>query len=257
MKRLRLPFLLLSVFTLPCLTTACSTTNIINESESDDETGATSNDSQASSESGNGSGGPGEGLLCSDEDPCPDGQFCFNGLCALGCTSDDNCAENQYCDTTLLLCQNKDVFTCVDDSECAANQVCLNGLCTTELDTSCDPEQVVTGQDGCASNAVCFEEFEGEPGCYTMPACAEDDTCPVGTEGAVCNVDYINKDRICLVGLCESDSNCPADWDCYRFGNEVLGFCHSGGAGLPCSSPTDCASGVCDQLIPGAPGVCQ
>ncbi|EDM74561.1 putative lipoprotein [Plesiocystis pacifica SIR-1] len=217
-------------------------------------------DDEVGSDSGNDNGdGNGDGdnwTPCSDDNACPDGQFCWNGLCAIGCQSDANCAENQYCNTDIMLCQNTEVPTCDDNDDCASSQVCINGYCSTPPDDgSCNLEDYLN--DGCDSNAVCLvEDIETETGaCYTMPACAEDGSCPVGIEGAVCNEGYLsNKDEICLVGMCEADSHCPTDWNCVRqIENAVLGVCSSGSFGAPCATADDCASGNC-ITIPGLSG---
>lgn len=222
-------------------------------SSADGSDSASNSDSNSDSDSG---GGP--SLICDAEAPCPDGQFCFNGLCALGCTNDDNCADNQFCDTDLLLCQNTAVATCVDEDECLGEQICISGLCSTPPEqTGCNP---TSPEDGCASDAVClFDDVDSEStSCYTMPACAEDDSCPTGIGGAVCNLGYLpNKDKVCLLGLCEDTSHCPTDWSCVRpSGNSVLGLCSDGSLGSVCTSPDECTSGVCNA-IPGAPGFCS
>ncbi len=204
------------------------------------------------------SGDDGQWSPCSDADPCPDSQFCFNGLCALGCTNNGDCADDQYCDTDSMLCQNQEVPTCDSADDCLGDQICVNDYCTTPpTDTSCDYTNVV--EDGCASDAVCFPDADSESGaCYTMPACAEDGSCPTGTTGAVCNDDYLPaKDKICLLGACESVSDCPSDWNCVRLmENAVLGSCGDGGFGSPCAGPEDCISGTCTPLPGLTGGIC-
>lgn len=219
-------------------------------------------DSNESSAGTNDDGGDGDGGAdggsfdpCTSDNPCPDGQFCFNGLCAVGCQSDANCADNQYCSTDLMLCQNSEVPTCTADGDCAESQLCVNGYCTTPpANTGCNTEDYLN--DGCDSNAVCLEDVDTEQGsCYTMPACAEDGSCPTGLEGGVCNEGYLpTKDEICLVGLCDDVSHCPADWNCVRLiENSALGNCSSGQIGSACASGEDCISGNCTAL-PGLSG---
>lgn len=216
---------------------------------------------------GDGDGGDGDGdgggfEPCSAANPCPDGQFCFNGLCAIGCNSDGDCAGNQYCDTSLLLCQNREVPTCSGDDECAESQICVNEYCTTPPeDTNCDAFDVL--EDGCESNAVCLADLDSDDpdaaACYTMPACGPDGSCPTGTSGAVCNNDFLPaKDKVCLLGQCESVSDCPADFSCVRPSeNSVLGICSSGGFGSLCTENSHCDSNNC-AVFPGAPiGFCQ
>ncbi|NVB38914.1 hypothetical protein G6O69_13815 [Pseudenhygromyxa sp. WMMC2535] len=198
---------------------------------------------------------------CSSSNPCPDGQFCFNGLCAIGCLSAGDCAEGQYCATdTDMLCHDSEVPTCTSDSECASSQLCVNGYCSAAPepeDAGCNLDDYL--DDGCPSNAVCLEsEDDPELGvCYEMPACGADGSCPVGSIGAVCNNGYLpEKDAICLVNLCESTSNCPSDWSCVYFDQATVGVCSSGAFGTPCSTGEDCESGVCSPLPGFGAGLC-
>ncbi|PRP92350.1 hypothetical protein ENSA5_49810 [Enhygromyxa salina] len=200
----------------------------------------------------------GEYVPCSADNACPDGQFCFNGLCAVGCLSDADCGDDQYCATdTDMLCHNNEVPTCVSDSDCASSQVCVNGFCSAApdaQDSGCNLDDYIN--DGCPSNAVCLEDIDDpEVGvCYEMPACSVDGACPVGLEGAVCNDGYLpSKDAICLIGLCETVSDCPAQWSCVHFNQSVLGTCSDGGFGSPCATGADCQSGNCTEL-PGLGG---
>lgn len=193
---------------------------------------------------------------CSDDAPCPADETCFNGTCVVGCTSNAECGESQFCDDTQL-CQSEQVATCSDDEDCVAGQVCIEQVCSTQTsDSDCTPYALT--MDGCPSNALCLAEDETSQACYTMPACSEDDTCPVGIQGAVCNVDYVpDKDEICMIGVCASIEHCPTDWKCVRFAaNDPLGVCGSGTFGSPCASELDCLSGVCFAL-PGLIGFCQ
>lgn len=218
---------------------------------------------------GGGSGGGGGGsqvieLWCSSSRPCPSGQFCFNGLCALGCTSNANCRSDQYCDTEGdRLCHNTAVPTCNVAGDCAEQQICTAGFCSTPPpQTTCDPDKAPSGNDNCDSRSVCFDEGDHGnpmPRCHTFPACAADKTCPTGTSGAICNDGLIpNKEKICLIGMCDTVSHCPANWACVRgLQTDVLGFCSPKTAGAPCASAADCLSNNCYQPIAGLVGFCQ
>ncbi|HEY8380113.1 MAG TPA: hypothetical protein VIK91_26665, partial [Nannocystis sp.] len=219
-----------------CLGALGCNSNIGNATEGG---GESDTDASTSGKTTNSSSDPTDGGeipfgFCDNKHPCPDGQFCFNGICEIGCNSDNDCAENQYCATDDdRLCHNKTVTTC-PEVPCAETQVCVNGFCSTPPpEKECEP---FSPDDGCEKNAVCAEIEEGEPKCYTFPYCAQDDTCPVGTQGAVCNVDLLpNKDKICLVGLCTAASHCPKDWKCVKFEvNGVIGYCSSGAPGNEC-----------------------
>ncbi len=198
-------------------------------------------------------------LVCSASNPCPSGQFCWNGLCAIGCNSNSDCAEDQYCDTEFdRLCHNKTVATC-PDTPCAEGQVCQNGLCSTPpASTSCTPR--VDGNDGCDEYSLCIEgESEGDTACYSFPACDAQGSCPVGTIGAVCNNDIVpNKARMCLSGLCQAPGHCPSSWSCVKQTTDVVGVCSDGQFGSLCLGNQDCQAGLsCVQGLPGSFGICQ
>ncbi|MCY0993757.1 hypothetical protein OV203_41855 [Nannocystis sp. ILAH1] len=247
-----------SLFAALCLA-ACNASLGDGTDSSDETDGASTASTNPSGTptdpSGDPSGDP--NAPCSAANACPDGQFCWNGICAIGCTSDGDCAENQFCATdTDMLCHNKEVTTC-PEVPCAEGQVCKSGFCSTPPPpTQCTPSPV---DDGCESNAVCFQESEDKASCYTLPYCSQDDTCPTGTEGAVCNNGLLpDKDKICLIGLCTEVANCPADWKCVKDQpNAVVGYCSDGGTFAPCSTNEDCASNVCDLPFPGQSGFCQ
>jgi len=222
----------------------------------DADLGELGDDTDGSSETNDGESDGAEGggfEPCSSSNPCGDGLFCFNGLCALGCTNNDNCADDQYCDTSSLLCQNNEVPSCQGNGDCFGEQLCLEGLCSTPpTSTTCTPNG---SPDGCDSNAICFEDDVAA--CYTMPACGEDGSCPVGFGGAVCNDGYLpEKDRICLLGGCETAAHCPDDWVCTKPGGSVLGVCGDGGLGSPCTDASECNSGVCNNPL-GLLGICS
>jgi len=206
--------------------------------------------------------------LCSTSKPCPSGQFCFNGLCALGCQSNGDCAADQYCDTedtaTLIsYCKNKKVPTCSSNSQCQSNQVCIEGLCSLAPPAnppSCNPN-TTDFKDGCDTYAVCLDaDDQGpqQPYCASFPPCPEDGVCPTGLGGAVCNNGYLpNKGRFCMQGLCSDNSNCPSSWSCVKpFSASVLGFCSPGDFGFPCAESAHCKSGQCFGA-PGFMGTCM
>ena len=219
----------------------------------DADLGTLNGDTEGSSNAEGGSAEDGGFEPCSNDTPCPDGQFCWNGLCALGCTNNGDCADDQYCDTTSMLCHNSEVPSCGSIDDCAGDQICVDGLCTTVDDTSCE---FGGSPDGCESNAVCLEDG-ADTVCYTMPACSEDGTCPTGLVGAVCNDGYLpDKDRVCLLGACQSDTHCPDLWSCIAPGGAVLGTCSSGALGMPCIDGDDCNSGQCTNPL-GTVGLCN
>lgn len=177
-----------------------------------------------------------------------------------GCTNDEDCAEGQYCNDESQLCQTQTVFTCSDDDDCSEGQICINQFCSSpSVDTDCEPGVFM---DGCPSDAICLanpDPESEEAACYTMPACAADDTCPVGVHGALCNTGYLpDKDEICMLGACDTLANCPENWFCVRYAeNDPFGICGGGGFGDPCATADQCLSGMCFIPIPGLGGFCQ
>ena len=196
---------------------------------------------------------------CGGANKCPAGQFCFNGLCAMGCNSNGDCAADQYCDTTWKECVNKVVATC-PDTPCPDTQMCVKNLCTSKEPpaTKCDPQQAGYN-DGCEKDAICFQDQGKDPVCYSFPACGENGACPPGMIGAVCNDGYLpSKGHICLPGSCKTATNCPnAGFKCVRSNpNAPLGMCSNGGPGMACPTAADCVTGNCSSAGPGWPGVC-
>lgn len=209
-------------------------------------------------------------FLCSRDNPCPAGQWCFNGVCAPGCMTDQDCATNQYCDTKVDLpnnqlgthmCVNKEVPGCVSDGDCAEAQECVMGMCSAaQAEQQCTPRP--DGQDGCDEYSVCLDlgEVDQENNtCVSFPPCPQDGECPVGQIGSICNNEEIipDKARICLPGLCETEENCPSGFKCLMLRSN-LGACSDGTLGMPCLTSADCAADLaCAGAGAGAPGYCM
>lgn len=197
-----------------------------------------------------------EPFVCIGGELCPTGSRCANGLCATECRRDPECATDEYCGLDGL-CHPNMVPGCNSDQDCAATQTCINQLCVGVDEQSCDPLNYV--QDGCASNSLCIDDYDDDDEgiCYEMPACAADQSCPIGLEGAVCNTgQYPNKDEICLFGMCVTNMDCPAQWSCVFYGNSVLGLCSNGVFASPCAQNSDCISMTCLPLPGLGGGVC-
>lgn len=238
----------------------CNTGRICESGSCRDKASNNSSTSGSNSSSSGTTSSGGADLLCGAGRNCPAGQFCFNGLCAVGCQSNGDCAADQYCATdTDRLCHNKVVTTC-PETPCPDGQVCNRGFCSAPPpDTQCDPARVVDGQDGCATDALCLEKtnVEDEYACSSFPACPMDGTCPTGTVGAVCNKGIIpNKGPICLTGLCQATSHCPANWKCIKKSDAVVGMCSNGDLGFACLATTDCDSGLACTAQNGTYGLC-
>lgn len=246
---------------LVCLATACDVT--VQAGTGGGGGGGSGGGGGTQTDAGSGGGtGNMPWQQCSASMSCPSGQFCFNGLCAIGCNSNNDCAADQFCDTEFdRLCHNKVVTTCPAVA-CTSNQICAGGFCSTPPpEIVCNPEKVASGDDGCDAKSICVDPYETDakdPKCRSYPSCSQEKTCPTGIQGALCNDGLIpNKGLICLVGYCKTTANCPTNWACFKVTpNDVVGACSNKMVGAPCSSGADCLSNTCNQLIAGLPGFC-
>ncbi len=208
-------------------------------------------------------------FLCGTDNPCPAGQWCFNGLCAPGCMTDLDCADNQYCDTQIDLpnnqfgthmCVNKEVSTCSTDADCETTQECILGMCSVSAGPQeCTPR--IDAPDGCDDFSICLDVGDGEVEefeCYAFPPCPQDGICPVGLYGSVCNEDiFPAKERICLTSLCKEEAHCPSTHQCIPLQGEI-GGCSDGAFGSLCLDDQDCKSELtCMTAAPGMVGTCM
>lgn len=201
------------------------------------------------------------GAFCSTSQPCPGGQYCWNGLCLPGCLTNKDCAADQYCSIDGVgsgVCVNKEVPSCTNDDQCDDGEVCKNGMCSKVTPKNCTPR--ADGMDGCDAFSICFDEDDEGPkaaACYAFPPCGENGACPVGQLGAMCNDgDIPQKARICLTSLCKSAAHCPQGFRCIVLSG-TIGMCSSGSIASPCKSKEDCAAGLnCQGALPGFPGIC-
>jgi len=204
-----------------------------------------------------GEDGPGGSDRCHGQ--CITGQYCWNGICVDGCKSNETCAADQFCDIDDFTgdghCQNKQASGCTSNSQCTGEQICKQGACVTppeEQTTGCEWKTNMT--DGCGDYEVCIQEeadAEGKPkpgDCYEMPACGETGNCPTEVAGAVCNEKADgskiigSKGRICLMGLCMADTDCPSKMKCEKFYSDIGGCMPEGMMG-GCETDADCAEG--------------
>jgi hypothetical protein len=199
---------------------------------------------------------------------CVSGQYCWNGICVDGCLSDGDCAANQYCLEDDFFdqgkCVPKQAQGCSSDNDCDGQQICQKGACVTPVAEEDQPaggcEWKSDMTDGCTETEVCFQEMDDEgndlPGeCYNMPACGEDLSCPTEVEGAVCNVKedgkkiIPSKSKICLMGLCLDESDCPSAMECFKMYSDIGACIPEGMMGGGCEADEDCGEGeVCETF---------
>ncbi|MHB8420810.1 MAG: hypothetical protein ACYDCL_22270 [Myxococcales bacterium] len=238
--------------------------------------GSNGNDGKTKTSTSSGSGSSGGSPIFNPTCPsgCPKGQFCFDGLCAIGCLADSDCSSSQYCDTQWShLCQDEQVPSCSSSSGCQGGQQCVEGLCTAALTqqpaSPCNPNvNLASGQsDGCDATSVCLQAKDsngnptGSPYCETFPACGapgSNPECPVGQYGALCNDGYLSaKGRFCMPSLCKTQGNCPSGWGCVTFpSGPGLGACSNGSLGSVCDPNHPCQSGLSCEAELGSFGQC-
>jgi len=202
---------------------------------------------------------------------CPAGQACLNGVCAARCPGGTGCPAGTYCEGTAAIdqvCAPVQAIACATLLDCPAPQSCDFGLCTsTEFlgdggrGASCVPGQA---DDGCSADAICLLGASQSPSCLGLPACSQDGGCPQGKTGSTCNVQadggrlFPNKQRVCLVTLCDSNASCPASAPhCVNENGVAVSFCSPGVKGSPCLAAADCNSNGCTIANGGVFGTCN
>jgi hypothetical protein len=201
---------------------------------------------------------------------CTSGLACVNSVCTSTCPGGTGCPQGYYCEGDSgfdEVCAPNTAIRCIDLTQCPAPQTCTAGLCTsTELlgDGGRGNCSNTPPNDGCSPGALCFQTATATFTCEAMPACSQDGTCPVGPAGSTCNVQpdggrfLEGKQRICLLGLCASSSNCPAaNPHCVSSGPGIESTrCFPGTTNSPCNTNADCNNGACIGADAGGLGHC-
>jgi hypothetical protein len=218
---------------------------------------------------GDGNGNP-DGLICQNDQQCPNDMKCRNGICeeVITCDCNSGCGSRDsglICNRGSHECEagTAPADQCSDDCDCYANETCAGGAgcvptggdgdCTSDTDCqqgekclngNCVPDTCTTRDD--CTGPVCLVCTNGE--CTTPPAvCQGDEQCCVGFH--------------CNFGVCIEDNadECRADADCTEDPDKphcVDGVC------MPwCMSDLDCPGGqICidnECVSPGCtPGSC-
>lgn len=141
-------------------------------------------------------GCPADVAECSEEEPCPFGSLCVEGVCeAQTCATSSQCGIEQFCDGS----------TCVDG--CETHDDCRFGdLCDADAQTCITAECTDTKLD-CGFGEFCNPGGECyEAGGYFCAECSDDSDC--GGNGNMClNGGYCG-------ATCDSDNDCPGGYDC-------------------------------------------
>jgi len=215
---------------------------------------------------------PDAGVVCDfAARPCAAVQACLNGICAQRCAGGAACPAGQYCEGDGgidQVCAPVEAISCTSFLQCPAPQGCGLGLCTSaELlgdggRGGCDAGQL---DDGCSTDGVCVtNQTTALASCVGMPACSQDGGCPIGFQGATCNVRpdggrlFPNKQRVCLASFCDGTADCPSDHPhCVTGAGPALSFCSNGIKGSSCVNGPDCNSNVCNHADGSVFGTCN
>jgi hypothetical protein len=203
--------------------------------------------------------------------PCTGGLACINSICTQSCAAGAVCPTGSYCEGDAGfddVCAPNAAIACATPSDCPAPQGCLSGLCVSNellADGGRGNCSLTPPNDGCAAEALCFQ-IGATVACVGLPACSQDGTCPVGGQGATCNVQsdggrlLDGKQRICLSGFCAATKDCPTSFPhCVTSGDGGIenSGCFAGTTGSPCSSNADCvANATCKGADAGVLGLC-
>jgi len=220
---------------------------------------------------------PDAGPICSlPTQPCTGGLACVNGVCTQTCPGGNSaaCPAGYYCEGDAgfdEVCAPVNAIPCADITQCPAPQSCAQQtLCASSELLGDGGRTACTNNppnDGCSPGALCFQT-NGTLACVALAACSQNGTCPVGLAGSTCNVQpdggrfFEGKQRICLLGLCASNANCPpSNQHCLRLPVDAgieASRCLNGLTNSPCLANTDCNPGfTCTGSDGGFPGVCR
>jgi len=113
---------------------------------------------------------------CSTSEQCSMEQYCTNGRCTEGCAADDDCYPGEQCELGTSVCITA---PCDEHSDCAFNEFCneINGECFGAgawYCGECYESGFVEGQCG-TSETLCY-------GGYCVPSCQTQSDCPAGFE---------------------------------------------------------------------------
>ncbi len=187
-----------------------------------------------------------DGIECSDDDACTEGDLCQSGLCHGAVTPCDDGSVCTVDDCSKLLgCTNTPLFgSCDDGNECTEDTICANGKCSGGSNScgcqnaaDCEVYQEdLCGLEWTCNAGVCVQVPDSEVVCE-----APEDPCLV----SVCNPE---------TGTCEeenaSDLTSCDDGDlCTESDRCTAGVC--GGLPLNCEDGNSCTEDTCDA------GVCS
>jgi cysteine-rich repeat protein len=197
------------------------------------------------------------GGMCVTDDclstPCQSGFDCVDhgggdSVCFPSCAVDANCRSGYYCTDVFATPNPICSANCNSDTECPDSGACneWSGDCAAELGLALDGAACTA--DASCEGGECIQGSEWPEGYCTSLCSLEDNLCP-GDGVCLDHPDYTIAGR-CLDG-CTSSPECRTGYACSPSSNVCLPV----EDGSPCTTNTDCASGVClDEVNFGLPG---
>jgi hypothetical protein len=210
------------------------------------------------------------------------GTTCVNSVCTATCVGGAACPQGYYCEGDSgfdEICAPNTAFSCFDVTQCPAGQTCTGvdltgpvpvpGFCTSQELLGDGGRQNCSNtppNDGCSPGALCFQTAVGTFTCEAMPACSQDGTCPPTGGGSTCNVRadggrlLEGKQRICLLGLCSANSDCPSTRPHCVHGDGGIEntACFTGTLNSSCFTSADCNAPLkCTGADAGVAGLCS
>jgi Tol biopolymer transport system component len=161
-------------------------------------------------------------LPCEDDEDCPEGQTCVDGLCraptptptAIVCDDDEDCPEGQSCEDGLCRAPTPTAtptppIPCFDDLDCPQGQVCEDEICvpapTPTPTIACDDDRDCPSPLVCIAG-VCRDLSTPTPTPTPLPTCVVDEDCLVScTMSADCR-----PGQSCVDGTCNPADHCRA-----------------------------------------------
>jgi len=173
-----------------------------------------------------------EGPECSEQEACPFGSFCVEGVCETR-----SCSTSAQCPMELHCAEGACAEGCAADSDCYPGDACDPETATCAL-AACEDSHVDCGfKEFC--NNISGECFEASG--YYCGECSGDADC--GGNGNLCYGGW------CAV-TCASEGDCPSGFTCIGFG-DVSGNIYAYGCYAACwAFDAEEESRAADPLVP-------
>lgn len=203
---------------------------------------------------------------CEQASDCQTNEKCFRNLCN-ACAQDSDCPTHMSCvQSTCQFVKKQPGEECVASTQCISTAVCMgDGSGTQYCRTRCTPGASNTG---CAANEGCVLLSDKVSG-----ACLPKKGAGALTAGQTCNPNNVQceVDLICVntgnsnvcMALCNiQQQNCASGAKCVSLGIDPIGGCEAsgstggGGENSPCTSQSQCQSGLKCLRLSSGQGVC-